>query len=85
MADDPFAFEQDCLEYAARSSAAATFDAPFAKIPKCILVGTGGTIVGRLIDDIADRTFVVPAGYNPLRFKQMNSASLTAANILLLF
>lgn len=52
--------------------------------PKAILVGTAGTIVGQLRNDTADRTFTLQAGYHPLRFKLIKTAS-TAADIVALY
>ncbi|CAN5506541.1 hypothetical protein BH09PSE4_BH09PSE4_17910 [soil metagenome] len=54
--------------------------------PRAIFVGTGGTIVGRLKDDAADRTFKnLPSGsFLPLRLKLIKTTS-TAADILALY
>lgn len=51
-------------------------------IPKALLIGTGGVIVGRLVDDTEDRTFTVPAGYHPLRFRLVKATGTTASNML---
>ncbi|GAA3254425.1 MULTISPECIES: spike base protein, RCAP_Rcc01079 family [Sphingomonas] len=53
-------------------------------LPKGIMVGTAGTIVGRLRDDVADRTYKVWVGYHPMRFKLIKATGTTAADIVAL-
>jgi len=71
---------------AARSTPVVPHDSnELANIPKAIYVGTAGDIVGRLIDDTADRTFKgLAIGYHPLRFKLIKAAGTTAADIVAL-
>lgn len=52
------------------------------EVPRAILVGDAGTIVGQLIDDVADRTFKLTAGEHGLRFKSIKATGTTAANLL---
>jgi len=54
-------------------------------IPRGILVGTAGTIVGRLKDDTADRTFKLLAGEHGLRFRLIKASGTTAADMLALY
>lgn len=49
-----------------------------------ILVGVAGDVVGRLLDDSADRTFKLPAGIHRLRFKKITKTNTTATNLILL-
>lgn len=51
-------------------------------VPKGVLIGTGGVIVGQLRDDTADRSFTLAAGYHPLRFKLIKAADTTASGIV---
>lgn len=53
-------------------------------LPKALFVGTGGTVIGQLADDTADRVFKLAAGYHPLRFKLIKAAGTTAADMLAL-
>ncbi|WP_334656725.1 spike base protein, RCAP_Rcc01079 family [Sphingomonas panaciterrae] len=43
-------------------------------IPKALLVGGAGAVVGQLMEDTEDRTFNLAAGYHPLRFRLIRSA-----------
>lgn len=84
VATDPFA------DYALapdmpfeRSSPIVPSDADeLTEIPRAIYVGTAGIVVGRLKDDAADRTWKLGAGYHPLRFRKINAAGTTAADML---
>lgn len=53
-------------------------------IPKAILVGTAGVVVGQLLGDTADRTFKLAAGYHPLRFRLIKATGTTAADMVAL-
>lgn len=53
-------------------------------LPKGIIVGTAGTVVGRLRDDTADRTYKLWVGYHPLRFKLIKATGTTATDMLAL-
>ena len=55
--------------------------------PKGIWVGGAGTIVGQLVGDEADRTFVgIGAGSMlPLRFRLIKATGTTATNIIAVY
>ncbi|APX64549.1 hypothetical protein AV944_00340 [Sphingomonas sp. LK11] len=84
MPQDRFGTNADSvLAAATRSMAIVPDDAnelPF--LPKGIMVGTAGTVVGRLRDDTADRTWKLWVGYHPLRFKLIKSTGTTAADMM---
>jgi len=58
--------------------------AELPNIPKALLVGVAGTVVGRLLDDTQDRTFKLASGYHPLRFKLIKATGTTATDIVAL-
>lgn len=47
-----------------------------------VCIGTAGNIVGQLIEDTVDVTYVLPVGVWPLAFKSVTSA--TAAGFIIL-
>jgi hypothetical protein len=55
-------------------------------VPTAIVVGTAGTVKGRLLDDGSDRDFILPQGVWPLRFKSIKSTAngTTASNLVLI-
>jgi hypothetical protein len=68
-----------------QSSPVTTSDTAVQPAGRGIFVGTGGTIVGQLIEDTSDRTFknLVSGQDYPLRFKFIKTAS-TATDLLIL-
>lgn len=83
MADRYGDFSSSVSAPAERSTPIVPGDGELAFIPKAILVGGAGTVVGQLKQDNADRTFVLQAGYHPLRFKIIRAAS-TATGLVAL-
>jgi hypothetical protein len=71
---------------ATRSTPVIPGDSELSSIPKALLVGAAGVVVGRLAEDTEDRTFNLAAGYHPLRFKLIRgeSAGTTAAGLVAL-
>lgn len=55
--------------------------------PKGVWVGSGGTIVGQLIGDTADRTFVNVANgtFLPFKFRLIKATGTTASDIVAVF
>ena len=72
-------------DFATRSEPIAPSDTAAIEPPKCILVGDAGVIMGRLENDAEDRSFAVPAGYNPLRFKLIKATGTTAGRLVALY
>lgn len=54
-----------------------------ARVPRCVLLSADATIVGQLRDDNTDNSFVLRAGYHPLRFKIVKS--ITAGSVIGLY
>jgi hypothetical protein len=79
-------FTSVSADHPARASFAVTPNdsTELAVIPRAVYVGNGGNIVGQLVGDNADRTFIgVPNGaILPFRFKLIKSTSTTASDII---
>jgi hypothetical protein len=85
MAEDNFAAAANTANPATRSTPVAPHDANEIEVCRALLVGTAGTVIGRLRDDSADRTFKLGAGEHPLRFKLIKATGTTAADMLALY
>lgn len=77
---------QSGLEASARKSdpvvfASGTYTPPFQ--PTGIVATGAGDVVGKLLEDSADRTFGVTAGTNPLRFKSITESGTTAPGLVI--
>lgn len=85
---DRYNSAHDDLDNPASSAAAIVPHAtnPLTNVTRGIYVGTGGTVVCRLLDDAVDVTFVnVPAGsVLPVRASHVRDTS-TASNLIALF
>ena len=85
MSTDKFASSANTSNPAVRSTAVVPHDVNEVEVCRALLVGTAGTIVGRLRDDTADRSFVVTQGYHPLRFKLIKATGTSAADLVALY
>lgn len=88
MANDPFAQLMDSAMFPARNPVAVTpSDAvELATVPKALYVGTGGDVVVRGIDAVADVTFknVASGQVIDVRARYVRATGTTAANIVAL-
>lgn len=71
----------------AQSAAVTTSDTLQQPVGRGIFIGTGGTIVGRLIGDSVDTTWknLISGKEYPLRFAFIRATGTTAADMLILF
>lgn len=83
MADRYGPYSSSASSPATRSTPVTPHDVnPVDPAPKAIFVGTAGNVVGQLLEDTVDRTFKLPAGYHPLRFKLIKATGTTAADMI---